>query len=164
METEMAERPAVTSALDADTFDLLLAVPARLSRLHTAILGALDPKLTFRQYRTLSRVASGFTTFGELAAKGNLTLPTVSENVDGLVRRGLMTSTVSATDRRAAILGITDEGRRAVVAADTALRDFWEFVIEGMPDAELKAATNALGNIYERATTFFRDRNIDRNS
>jgi len=160
----MAERPAVTSALDADTFDLLLAVPARLSRLHTAILGALDPKLTFRQYRTLSRVAGGFTTFSELAAKGNLTLPTVSENVDGLVRRGLMTTTVSATDRRAAILGITDEGRRAVAAADTALRDFWEFVIEGMPATELHAATNALGSIYERATTFFRDRNIDRNS
>lgn len=157
-------RPAATSALDEATFDLLLGVPARLSRLHLAILGGLDPKLTFRQYRTLSRVASGFTTFGELAAKGNLTLPTVSENVDGLVRRGLMTTSVSATDRRAAVLGITEEGRRAVAAADAALRDFWEFVIEGMPQTELDVATDALQSMYERATMFFRDRNIDRNS
>jgi DNA-binding MarR family transcriptional regulator len=160
----MREQAATRPNLDEDTFDLLLAVPARLSRLHNGILGGLGTKLTFRQYRTLSRVAGGFTTFAELAARGNLTLSTISENVDGLVRRGLMTTTISTVDRRVSILGITDEGRRAVAAADAALREFWEYVIDGMPDTELSAVTGSMNGIFQRATQFFRDREIDRNS
>lgn len=150
--------------VDAGTFDLLVAVPARLSRLHGAILGGLDPRLTFRQYRTLSRVAQGYTSMSQLAARGNLSLPTVSENVDGLVRRGLMTTTQSEQDRRAVVLAITDAGRSAVAAADAALREFLEYVVEGVSPADFAATVRTLDSIYTRATIFFNDKQIDRNS
>ncbi|BDZ45053.1 MarR family winged helix-turn-helix transcriptional regulator [Naasia aerilata] len=126
----MSTDTAAADKVDTDILELLLAVPARLSRLHNAILGSLDPRLTFRQYRTLSRIAEGFTSLSQLAARGNLTLPTVSENVDGLVRRGLMTTTPSPQDRRAVVLGITDAGRAAVASADAALQDFLGYLIE----------------------------------
>lgn len=150
--------------LDAETFDLLVAVPARLSRLHGAILGRLEPKLTFRQYRTLSRVAGGFTSMSQLAARGNLSLPTVSENVEGLVRRGLMTATQSVEDRRAVVLEVTDAGRAAVAAADAALREFLEYVIDDAPAADFEATVRTLDSIFTRATIYFTDQQIDRNS
>lgn len=160
----MAKQTPAKSAIDSDTLDLLVAVPARLSRLHAAILGALDPRLTFRQYRTLSRVASGYTSMSQLAARGNLTLPTVSENVDGLVRRGLMTTAVSPLDRRAVVLGITEAGLAAVAAADAALRGFFEYLVYEVPDTELQTTMNVLDRMYERATIYFNDEHIDRES
>jgi DNA-binding MarR family transcriptional regulator len=45
--------------------------------------------LTYRQHRILVRVSEGHTSLAAIAALGNLTLPTVPESVDGLVRRGL---------------------------------------------------------------------------
>src|SRR5690242_10444140 len=109
------------SSFDQELQDLIVAVPARLSRLHQWVLGNLDPRLTFRQYRTLSRVANGYTSLSQLAGRGNLSLPTVSENVDGLVRRGLLSTSQSELDRRAIVLGITEQGLAAVRTADAAL-------------------------------------------
>ena len=56
------------------------------------LLSSLEVPLTFRQYRTLTRVACGCASPSQLAAIGNLSLPMVSENVEILVRRGLMTT------------------------------------------------------------------------
>lgn len=150
--------------IDSHTFDLLTGVPARLSRLHSAILGSLNPRLTFRQYRTLSRVADGYTSMSQLAARGNLSLPTVSENVDGLVRRGLMTTTPSAQDRRAVVLGITEAGRAAVASADEALRDFIGYLLKEISPDELEVTVDTLGLIYERATIYFQTKHMDRDA
>lgn len=60
--------------------------------MNTILLSSLEVPLTFRQYRTLTRVAGGCTSPSQLAAIGNLSLPMVSENVEILVRRGLMTT------------------------------------------------------------------------
>lgn len=160
----MAKQTKTAPVVDSQTFDLLLAVPARLSRLHGAILGGLDPKLTFRQYRTLSRVADGFTSMTQLAARGNLSLPTVSENVDGLVRRGLMTTTQSSQDRRAVILGVTDAGRAAVAAADTAIQEFFDYLVENIPPTDMAVTVRTLDAIYTKATIYFDDKQIDKNS
>lgn len=151
----MARRPATDRSVDLDTQDLIVAVPARLSRLHQLVLGNLDPRLTFRQYRTLSRVASGYTSLSQLAARGNLSLPTVSENVDGLVRRGLLATSPSELDRRAIVLGITDKGRAAVQAADTALRDLVKYLVADIPVADMPVVARALQSLYDRATIYF---------
>lgn len=150
----MARRPVIERAVDLETRDLVVAVPARLSRLNQLILGSLDTRLTFQQYRTLSRVAAGQTSLSELAARGNISLPTVSENVDGLVRRGLLATAQSEHDRRAIILAITDKGRAAVEAADAALRDAVNYLVADIPAKDLPVVTRALRNLYDRATDY----------
>jgi len=157
----MARRAATDRALDQETQDLIVAVPARLNRLHQSILGSLEPRLTFRQYRTLSRVASGYTSLSQLAAKGNLSLPTVSENVDGLVRRGLLSTSQSDRDRRAIVLGITDQGLAAVRAADKALQDLVTYLVADIPESELPVVKNALQSLYDRATVYFKTEKVD---
>ena len=87
--------------LDVSTGQLLVSVAARLTRLHTRLLAKLDTPLTFRQYRSLIRRHAGCSSLTELASFGNLTIPTVSEGVDVLVRRGLLTRVPNREDRRA---------------------------------------------------------------
>jgi DNA-binding MarR family transcriptional regulator len=150
----MAPRTATDKAFDRQTQDLIVAVPARLSRLHQSVLSGLDPRLTFRQYRTLSRVAGGYTSLSQLAARANLSLPTVSENVDGLVRRGLLSTTQSEFDRRANLLSITEAGLAAVAAADKALEDMVAYLVADVPEADLPVLTRALQSMYDRATAY----------
>ncbi|TNC25729.1 winged helix-turn-helix transcriptional regulator [Amycolatopsis alkalitolerans] len=157
----MPQRPVTDRTVDLEAQDLIVAVPARLNRLHQMVLGSLDPQLTFRQYRTLSRVAGGYTSLSQLAARGNLSLPTVSENVDGLVRRGLLVTTQSEHDRRAIVLGITDKGRAAVETADAALRDLVKYLVADIPAEDLPVVTNALRSLYDRATIYFNTEQID---
>jgi DNA-binding MarR family transcriptional regulator len=158
----MAQRAATDRVLDQETQDLIVAVPARLNRLHQAILGGLEQRLTFRQYRTLSRVASGHTSLSQLAARGNLSLPTVSENVDGLVRKGLLSTSQSELDRRAIVLGITDQGLAALRAADKALQDLVKYLVADIPDSDLPVVKSALQSLYDRATVYFRTGKVDR--
>lgn len=150
----MARRPVTERPADGETQDLVVAVPARLSRLNQLILAGLDTRLTFQQYRTLSRVAAGQTSLSELAARGNISLPTVSENVDGLVRRGLLATAPSEHDRRAIILGITGKGRAAVEAADAALAGAVNYLLADIPAKDLPVVTRALQSLYDRATSY----------
>jgi DNA-binding MarR family transcriptional regulator len=154
----MVEQTEAIAASDPQALEYIVGVPARLSRLFAAVLGGLDPRLTFRQYRTLQRVANGFTSLSQLAARGNLSLPTVSENVDGLVKRGLMTTTQSAADRRAIILSVTEKGAAAVATADAALQDIVQHLVADIPADDLPAVVSALQSMYDRATVYFHEK------
>lgn len=158
----MKKPTAGTNRIDPPTIDLLVGVPARLNRLIAVILYDHEPRLTFRQYRTLARVAGGYTSLRQLADRSNLSLATVSENVDGLVRRGLMTTTQSASDRRAIVLAVTDSGRDAVERADEAMQHLFEWLVDEIPDGEMTAVTNALQSMYDRATTYFEQTGVGR--
>jgi DNA-binding MarR family transcriptional regulator len=147
--------------LDASTAQRLVSVAARLTRLHTMMLGRLDTPLTFRQYRSLTRVQAGCSSLTELASFGNLTIPTVSEGVDVLVRRGLLTRVPNPDDRRAISLEITSAGAEAVAAADAALENVANDLI-GSVSAEGRALLpETLAAIFEAATAYFQDENIE---
>ena len=68
--------PASQESIDTKTEEgeLLLSVAVRLNRTESMILSKLDIPLTFRQYRTLTRVAGGCTSPSQLAAISNLSL------------------------------------------------------------------------------------------
>jgi DNA-binding MarR family transcriptional regulator len=135
--------------------DLLFAVAARLNRLSSDILRDLDVPLTFRQYRTLARVAAGYTSMSQLAARANLTMPTVSETVDGLVRRKLLETKPSPSDGRAVILVVTDAGAKAAAAGDIALDEVLDDLTRDLsPDAR-QAFEASLKVVYDAATEYF---------
>jgi Transcriptional regulators len=141
--------------LDVSTGQLLVSVAARLTRLHTRLLAKLDTPLTFRQYRSLIRVHAGCSSLTELASFGNLTIPTVSEGVDVLVRRGLLTRVPNREDRRAISLEITPAGIEAVAAADAVLEDVANDLIRSVSAEGRALLPETLASIFEAATAYF---------
>ncbi|GAA3773093.1 hypothetical protein GCM10022240_26320 [Microbacterium kribbense] len=120
--------------------DVLLALPARLSRIHSIILQRLEVPLTFRQYRTISRVASGYSSMSQLAARANLTMAAVSEGVFALVKRDLLRTQAGVEDRRTVVLEATPAGIAAIEAGTE----------------ECDAIYDVLERLYWRATDFYK--------
>lgn len=101
--------------MDQDPLDLgetLFRGASRIHRLQVEALAGADERLTLRQFRTLQRVQEGFTSPSDLSRLAHRSLPTTSETIDGLVRRGLLERTPSP-DRRVVVLKITPTGRKA---------------------------------------------------
>lgn len=135
---------------------LLVSASARLSRLYGRVLGQLDTSLTYRQHRLLRRVSEGHTSMAALAALGNLTVPTVSESVEGLVRRGLLDRQVNPQNRRQQVLSVTAEGRKAKEAGDVALQTANDRLLHVVPDEHRKVLQESLASLYDAATEAFR--------
>jgi MarR family transcriptional regulator, organic hydroperoxide resistance regulator len=145
-----------TTSLDRDQ-ELLVVVAARLRRLNMIVLGALDASLTFGQYRTLGRIAGGATSLSELTAQAGVTLPTMSETVNGLVRRGLIETRQNETDHRSVVLYATESGMAAAAAGDAALRGVIETLTGELSDDQRTELANSLQVIYDAATLYLTD-------
>jgi len=144
-----------------DPRDLLIALAARLNRVNGMVLSRQSTRLTFRQYRTLVRVREGNRSMSQLAARSNLSLPTVSENVDGLIRRGLLTAAPSSLDRRVVVLEVTEEGARAAEEATRALRAVAETVTAGLSELDKGVLDRAIALLYDEATTLLKEERGD---
>jgi len=138
------------------TAHLLVVVAARLNRLTNKVLSQLDIPLTYRQHRLLYRVSKGTTSLAELASYGNLTLPTVSESLDGLVRRGLLIRRPAPQDRRQRHLELSDLGRSACTAGQLALGKIMEDLINDLPPEHREVLHETLASVYDAATTHFK--------
>jgi DNA-binding MarR family transcriptional regulator len=134
----------------------LVAVAARLTRLYGKVLTQLETPLTFRQQRVLMRVREGHTSMATLAGLANLTVPTVSEGIDVLVRRELMTRTENPENRRSMLLRLTPLGERALDEADAALDEVNRILLTEVAPDQLAVLHKALGSIFDAATTYFR--------
>lgn len=107
----------VTAALRL--FDLA----PRITRLENAVLAESDPSLTFRQFRLLTRIAEGLNTITQLGRIATISLPAISESVEGLVRKGLVVRTTDTNDRRAVNLALTESGEHARLMGGALLAD-----------------------------------------
>lgn len=144
---------------DEDLGVLLVSVSARLTRLYGRVLGQLDTPLTFRQHRMLRRVAEGHTSMAALAAFGNLTVPTVSESVEVLVRRGLMNRQENPQNRRSLLLSLTPDGEAAKEAADMVLTEVGEQLLQAVPEERQQLLHESLASIFDAATEIFQQPN-----
>lgn len=67
--------------------------------------------LTFPQFHVLRHLARGECLCSELAKHLQVTTPTITSVIDGLVDRGLVQRKRDPSDRRAVLLGLTPDGR-----------------------------------------------------
>jgi DNA-binding MarR family transcriptional regulator len=141
---------------------MLVVVAARLRRLNMIVLGRLKVALTFRQYRTLGRVVAGCTSLSELTAQAGVTLPTMSETVNGLVRRGLIETRTNETDHRSVVLYATEAGVAAATDGDAALREVIGTLTRELSDGQRAALAESLQVIYEAATDYLTDRSAQK--
>jgi long-chain acyl-CoA synthetase len=89
---------------------------ARLAR--QVELAASSLELTLSQYRVLGILGDGQEAASVLADKLAVSRPSVTGVVDGLVARGLVRRDHDGADRRRIGVGLTDEGRSVLAAAD----------------------------------------------
>ncbi|HEY1818943.1 MAG TPA: MarR family winged helix-turn-helix transcriptional regulator [Trebonia sp.] len=113
--------------------ELLLALGGRLTRLQTEILASLDPPLTIRQYRILSRVGGGYTSLTALCKLAHRNPSTMSQSVDKLVQLGLLTRGTEEHSRRTLRLELTGDGRAVQAAGSRALRKFTDNLTADLP-------------------------------
>lgn len=113
--------------------EVLLALGGRLTRLQTEILASLDPPLTIRQYRILSRVDSGYTSLTALCKLAHRNPSTMSQSVDKLVQLGLLTRGTAEHSRRTMRLDLTRRGRDVQAAGSRALRKFTDSLTADIP-------------------------------
>ncbi|GAA0935046.1 MarR family winged helix-turn-helix transcriptional regulator [Pseudonocardia zijingensis] len=135
--------------------ELLSVTASRLVRLQTEVLENLEIPLTYRQERTLTRVQQGYTSVISLARLANLTLPTVSETVSVLVRRGLISRQEDPKDRRLSLLELTPLGVKALAAARTALEEAMGGLFDGLDDRARREFLASLEHIRLNARKWF---------
>src|SRR5438876_4863538 len=122
---ELFARLPVMGTASTDGPDRVIRTLARLAR----VLERACVDLTLPQYRVLALVATGSERATHLAGELALTKPTVSAMVESLVERGLVERASVSGDRRAVRLTVTPAGRRALRAAEDAMRTRLETVI-----------------------------------
>jgi len=98
--------------------------------------------LTLAQYRVLACVAAGHGRASIVAEGLALAKPTVTETVDWLVERGMLTREAVAGDRRSVRLAVTRRGAAALRAAEKSMGERLEQVLEHARDR--KALLRAL--------------------
>jgi DNA-binding MarR family transcriptional regulator len=106
-------------------------VPPVWNFVRTHIRGTATGKfdITVEQFHVLRFVRRGPNSMSELATAKNISRPAISQAVDVLVKKGLLTRIPSATDRRVIELALTDEGNALL---DTVFKENREWMKERM--------------------------------
>lgn len=136
----------------------LFELAPRLTRLENAVLQEVGPALTFRQYRILRRVREGQTTMTAIGQHATISLPAISESVEGLVRKGLLERRTDPTDRRAANLMLTDAGLRTLHQADARLDALSEEILGDLPPQRRERLRREVSRVSGRVTALLRAR------
>ena len=107
--------------------------------------------MSFIRAKALRRIADGPMTMRELAAALGTDPPYTTVVVDDLERRGLVTRTVRAGDRRSKIVSITPDGAAQAHLAERILNDPPRPVRE-LPASDLEVLGRILGTLLDTET------------
>ena len=97
------------------------------SHIRTTATAKFD--ITVEQFHILRYVRRGPNSMSELAVAKNISRPAISQAVDVLVKKGLLTRLPSSTDRRVIELALTSAGNALL---DTVFRENREWMKERM--------------------------------
>lgn len=122
--------------------------PARvLARLSKVVEHALGDDLSLPQYRLLAFLAHGDRAASALADRLDVSRPSITGLVDGLVRRGLVERRPSTDDRRRIDHVITDTGRAALRTADHAVNERLESIADRLPGLQGREVLEAIATL-----------------
>lgn len=121
---------------------------------------ALDPVgLSLPQYRVLAFLARGPAAAAKLAERLTVSPPTLTGVVDGLVVQGLVERSRDDADRRRVHHTLTEEGAKALGAADEAVCARLDALLAPLPARRRAAARSGLEALAE-ALDIDRDRRL----
>ncbi len=100
--------------------------------------------ITLDQFHTLRHIRRGCRSAGELAERRQVSRPAVSQTVEALVAKGLVTRSPSSGDRRCHLLELTPYAREALEANYEANRSWMKSMMSGLSPAELDCVSEAM--------------------
>jgi DNA-binding MarR family transcriptional regulator len=128
----------------------LLGRAARLTRL---LMRSGAHEVSRTEVGVLATLADGPRRITQLAMTEALAQPTVTQLVDKLEGRGLVTRGSSDDDGRVVLVAITDRGRDALEEVRTEIRANMRAALVDLPDAELTElmhAADTMGSLIEK--------------
>ncbi len=112
------------------------------SHIRATATGSFD--ITVEQFHVLRHVRRGVTSMSDLATAKNISRPAISQAVDVLVRKGLLTRIHSTQDRRVIELALTDEGDALLASVFKETREWMKARMNGMTADELETIAKAM--------------------
>jgi len=100
--------------------------------------------ITVEQFHVLRYVRRGSGSMSELATAKNISRPAISQAVDVLVKKGLLTRVHSTTDRRYVELALTNEGNALLDAVFKETRGWMKERMGNLSVDELETIVKAL--------------------
>jgi DNA-binding MarR family transcriptional regulator len=140
---------AAPERTERDVTGLLNMAGHALSNRLAAALAAVD--LTPRMQCVLVHALEEERTQIQLATLADLDKTTMVGTVDDLERRGLAERRPSTTDRRARIIAVTEEGRRAAEQGQRIVDRVHAEALEALPEPARAAFVAALNQLVEGA-------------
>jgi DNA-binding MarR family transcriptional regulator len=101
--------------------------------------------ITLEQFHVLRHIKRGFSSVAELAEAKQVSRSAVSQAVDALVDKGLVTREEESGDRRCVRLGLTELARSAMEANYEANRLWMRDTMASLTREELKLLAQAMG-------------------
>jgi DNA-binding MarR family transcriptional regulator len=138
---------APTRALTDDALDRFWeTVPPLWGQIrgHIRAVAFENFRLGVEQFQVLRLIRSGKTSVSEIAAARNISRPAVSQAVDGLANRGLLTRTQDTEDRRHMELALTKQGNQLLDAVFSDTRAWMRTKMAGLNDRELENVVRAM--------------------
>jgi long-chain acyl-CoA synthetase len=123
-------------------------VAARLAK--QVELALAEAELSLPQYRVLLYLARGSEMASNLAGRLDVSRPTVTAIVDGLVARGLVDRIADPRDRRRVRHELTAEGKSALASGDRAVHDRLHRLAGHLSQAQARRAFEGLA-LWEQA-------------
>ena len=134
------EQPCTGSTLGLLFRQVRDAMWARMER----ELAGLGHDLTFSQYITLKKLATGTAGVTDLARAAEVNPGAMTRLLDKLEAKGLVTRTADPDDRRATNIGLTDAGQRIWLDINQCGMRVREQAMAGMTEADRSQLTRLL--------------------
>jgi DNA-binding MarR family transcriptional regulator len=100
--------------------------------------------ITVEQFHVLRHIRKGAHSVSELADIRHISRPAISQGVDGLVNKGLISRQQSASDRRYVRLELTDSGAVLLDAIFSQARQWMKTKLTSLEESDLENITSAL--------------------
>jgi DNA-binding MarR family transcriptional regulator len=134
------------AALKATVDSLLETLPPVWDRIRSNLRSAATGKfgISLEQFHVLRHIRSGFRSVADLAEKKQISRSAVSQAVEALVAKGLVTRTQESEDRRCVLLGLTPRAAKVLEENYEENRAWMREVMAGLDEAELAAVGRAM--------------------
>lgn len=113
-------------------------------RAHIRTVATENFDISVEQFHILRHIRRGCNSVSELAETRNISRPAVSQGVDTLVTKGLVTRTQSQEDRRWVELELSPEGNAFLDHVFQNTRDWMKSILESFSQEELELAVRGM--------------------
>jgi len=114
-------------------------------RSHIRVTATANFDITVEQFHVLRYVRRGTDSVSELATAKNISRPAISQAVEVLVKKGLLTRVPSKEDRRCVELVLTEAGNNLLDTVFKETRGWMKERMQKLSAGELETMTEAMG-------------------